>query len=57
MREINVADITENVARLSEHSCHYLPEDVLAALLCNIASLPVAVNLMCWCDRHEEAIL
>lgn len=24
---------------------------------CQIASLPVAVNLMCWCDRHEEAIL
>jgi len=32
MREINVAGITENVARLFEHSCHYLPEDVLAAL-------------------------
>jgi len=24
---------------------------------CHIASLPVAVNLMCWCNRHEEAIL
>jgi len=24
---------------------------------CYIASLPVAVNMQCWCDRHEEAIL
>jgi len=24
---------------------------------CHIASLPVAVNLQCWCDRHKEAIL
>lgn len=24
---------------------------------CHIASLPVAVCLMCWCDRHEEVIL
>jgi len=24
---------------------------------CHIASLPVAVNLMCWCNRHEEATL
>lgn len=24
---------------------------------CHIASLPVAVCMMCWCDRHEEAIL
>lgn len=24
---------------------------------CHIASLPVAVNLQCWCARHEEAIL
>ena len=24
---------------------------------CHIASLPVAVCLMCWCDRHEEATL
>ena len=24
---------------------------------CHIASLPVAVNMQCWCDRHEEAIL
>ncbi|OIP25925.1 MAG: fumarate hydratase, partial [Dehalococcoidia bacterium CG2_30_46_9] len=24
---------------------------------CHIASLPVAVCLMCWCGRHEEAIL
>ncbi len=27
------------------------------AFPCHIASLPVAVCLMCWCDRHEEAIL
>ncbi len=37
MREINVADITENVARLVKHSYYYLPGDVLAALLCHIA--------------------
>jgi fumarate hydratase subunit alpha len=24
---------------------------------CHIASLPVAVNMQCWCDRHEEATL
>jgi fumarate hydratase subunit alpha len=24
---------------------------------CHIASLPIAVNLQCWCARHEEAIL
>jgi fumarate hydratase subunit alpha len=24
---------------------------------CHIASLPVAVNMQCWCDRHEEAVL
>jgi fumarate hydratase subunit alpha len=24
---------------------------------CHIASLPVAVNMQCWCDRHEEVIL
>ena len=32
MREIKVSDVTEIVARLFEHSCHYLPEDVLTAL-------------------------
>jgi len=32
MREIKASDVTETVARLFEHSCHYLPEDVLAAL-------------------------
>jgi len=32
MKEIKVGDVTETVARLFEHSCHYLPEDVLAAL-------------------------
>ncbi len=32
MREIKVSDVSETVARLFEHSCHYLPEDVLAAL-------------------------
>jgi len=24
---------------------------------CHIASLPVAVNMQCWCGRHEEAVL
>jgi fumarate hydratase subunit alpha len=24
---------------------------------CHIASMPVAVNMQCWCDRHEEATL
>ncbi len=24
---------------------------------CHIASMPVAVNMQCWCSRHEEAIL
>jgi fumarate hydratase subunit alpha len=23
----------------------------------HLANLPVAVNTMCWCDRHEEAVL
>jgi len=32
MREIEVGRVTETVARLFEHSCHYLPGDVLAAL-------------------------
>jgi fumarate hydratase subunit alpha len=32
MREIKAIDITNTVARLFEHSCHYLPEDVVAAL-------------------------
>lgn len=32
MREIKTDDITQTVARLFEHSCHYLPQDVLAAL-------------------------
>jgi len=32
MREINVGDITNTVAHLFEHSCHYLTDDVLAAL-------------------------
>jgi len=32
MREIEASDVTETVARLFEHSCHYLPEDALAAL-------------------------
>jgi fumarate hydratase subunit alpha len=32
MREIQAAGITSTVARLFEHSCHYLPEDVLIAL-------------------------
>jgi len=32
MREIKVDDVIKAVARMFEHSCHYLPEDVLAAL-------------------------
>ena len=32
MREIEVGRVAETVARLFEHSCHYLPGDVLAAL-------------------------
>ena len=32
MKEIKASDVTETVARLFEHSCHYLPQDVLAAL-------------------------
>ena len=24
---------------------------------CHIASMPVAVNMQCWCARHAEAIL
>lgn len=32
MREIKASDVTETVARLFEHSCYYLPQDVLAAL-------------------------
>jgi fumarate hydratase subunit alpha len=32
MREIKTDDITRTIASLFEHSCHYLPEDVLAAL-------------------------
>jgi fumarate hydratase subunit alpha len=32
MREIKVGDITNTIARLFEHSCHYLPADVIIAL-------------------------
>jgi fumarate hydratase subunit alpha len=32
MREIQAGDVTDTVARLFEHSCHYLPPDVIAAL-------------------------
>jgi fumarate hydratase subunit alpha len=32
MREIKAIDITNTVARLFEHSCHYLSPDVIAAL-------------------------
>jgi fumarate hydratase subunit alpha len=32
MREIRVGDIINTVARLFEHSCHYLPSDVIVAL-------------------------
>lgn len=32
MREIGAEDITRTTANLLEHSCHYLPQDALAAL-------------------------
>jgi fumarate hydratase subunit alpha len=32
MREIQAGDVTNTVARLFEHSCHYLPPDVIMAL-------------------------
>jgi fumarate hydratase subunit alpha len=32
MREIKVNDVTKTVARLFEHSCYYLPTDVIIAL-------------------------
>ncbi len=32
MREIGAEDITRTTANLLEHSCHYLPQDVLTAL-------------------------
>jgi fumarate hydratase subunit alpha len=32
MREIKVGDITNTIAHLFEHSCHYLPADVIIAL-------------------------
>jgi len=32
MREIKVGDVTNTVASLFEHSCHYLPADVIIAL-------------------------
>ncbi len=32
MREIKASDLRNTVARLFEHSCHYLPEDVVGAL-------------------------
>ena len=32
MREIQAGDVTNAVARLFEHSCHYLPPDVIMAL-------------------------
>jgi len=32
MREIKTEDITRTTANLFKHSCHYLPQDVLAAL-------------------------
>jgi fumarate hydratase subunit alpha len=27
------------------------------AFPCHIASMPVAINMQCWCARHEEAVL
>lgn len=32
MKEIQAGDVTNTVARLFEHSCHYLPPDVIVAL-------------------------
>jgi fumarate hydratase subunit alpha len=32
MREIKVGDVTNTIAQLFEHSCHYLPPDVINAL-------------------------
>jgi len=32
MREIKASDVKNTVARLFEHSCHYLPPDVIIAL-------------------------
>ena len=32
MREIQTQDVTNAIARLFEHSCHYLPDDVVMAL-------------------------
>jgi len=32
MREIRAGDVTNTIARLFEHSCHYLPPDVIIAL-------------------------
>ena len=32
MREIKSGDVTDTIARLFEHSCHYLPTDVIVAL-------------------------
>jgi len=32
MREIQARDVTNTIARLFEHSCHYLPPDVIIAL-------------------------
>jgi len=32
MKEIQASDVTNTVARLFGHSCHYLPEDVITAL-------------------------
>ncbi len=32
MREVKAIDITNTVARLFEHACHYLPDDVVLAL-------------------------
>jgi fumarate hydratase subunit alpha len=32
MKEIKASDVTNTIARLFEHSCHYLPPDVVTAL-------------------------
>ena len=55
-------DILERVNRLGIGAMGYGGKITALAVHaevfpCHIASLPVAVNLQCWCARHEEAIL
>ncbi len=55
-------DILERVNRLGIGAMGYGGKITALAVHaevfpCHIASLPVAVNLQCWCARHEEATL